>query len=484
MRLRTLRTSFRKALLPAGRLCLNGARSSGFGVGPKLILLTVLYVATPAAAQYASVTGSVPSGPASDEILRLTLRDAVNMALHYNLGAIESAQNAQMARGQRLIALSNLLPQVSAGVSENVAQTSLATLGIKSLPGIPSVLGPYGFSTVDVSLSQTFFSVESIQRFRAARTAEQAARLSYDDTLDVVTLSVGNAYLHVIELNSRIEAQQAQVRNAQALYDQAYREYQAGTNPRIEATRTEVQLHTEEYNLSVARNNFAIARLTLARAIGLPLEQAFEIADQLPYPDVNPPSVEDALKTAYSLRSDLRAALDSQKAAQQALAAAKSERFPVATLRGDYGDVGTTFDHSHGNFSVEAGVRIPLFTGGRVKGDVTQADAALQQRKAEAENVRGQVDFDVRTAFLNLDAAKEQVDVAQRNVALANDNLARSKDRFTSGVTDSVEIVQSEQSLASANDQYITSVYNRNLAELMLARALGVTRELPTVHWR
>jgi len=113
-----------------------------------------------------------------------------------------------------------------------------------------------------------------------------------------------------------------------------------------------------------------------------------------------------------------------------------------------------------GNFSVQAGVRIPIFTGGRIKGDITQAEAALRQRKAEAENTRGQVDYDVRTAFLNLNADKEQVDVAQKNVALANENLARSKHRFTSGVTDSVEVVQSEQSLASANDQYITSVYN------------------------
>jgi len=133
-------------------------------------------------------------------------------------------------------------------------------------------------------------------------------------------------------------------------------------------------------------------------------------------------------------------------------------------VNGDYGDVGTTFGHSNGNFSVQAGVRIPIFTGGRIKGDITQAEAALRQRKAEAENTRGQVDYDVRTAFLNLNADKEQVDVAQKNVALANENLARSKDRFTSGVTDSVEVVQSEQSLASANDQYITSVYNHNLA--------------------
>jgi outer membrane protein TolC len=480
MRLRNFKTIRLNTFLSTARVAWkSGLRHSDSGRVVKLVLLAVLSIVTPAATQNTGVTGvlgSVPSGPASNEILRLTLRDAINMALRYNLGAIESGENAQITRGQRLIALSNLLPQVSAGVFENVAQTSLVTLGVKHLPGIPSVIGPFSYSTVDASLSQTLFSFESIQRFRAARTAEQAAQLSYKDTLDVVTLTVGNAYLQVIETSSRIEAQQAQVRNAQALYDQAVEEYQAGTSPRIDATRTEVQLHTEEYNLSVARNNFAIAKLTLARAIGLPLGQAFDTGDQLPYSDINPPTVEDALKTAYSSRSDFRAALDSQKAAQQGLSAARGERYPVVAMNGDYSDVGATFGHSHGNFNVQAGVSIPIFTGGRIKGDITQAEAALQQRKAETENTRGQVDYDVRTAFLNLNAAKEQVDVAQRNVALANENLGRSKDRVTSGVTDSVEVVQSEQSLASANDQYITSVYNHNLAKLMLARAVGVAR--------
>jgi outer membrane protein TolC len=480
MRLSNLKTIRLNTLLSAGRVAQNiDPRHPDSRRVIKFVLLGILCIVTPAEAQYSGVTGvigSVPSGPPSNEVLRLTLRDAINMALRYNLGAIESGENTQITRGQRLIALSALLPQVSAGVSENVAQTSLATLGIKHLPGIPNVLGPYSYSSVDASLSQTLFSFESIQRFRAARTAEQAAQLSYKDTLDVVTLTVGNAYLEVIETSSRIQAQQALVRNAQALYDQAIEEYQAGTSPRIDATRTEVQLHIEEYNLSVARNNFAIAKLTLARAIGLPLGQAFDIVDQLPYADINPPTVEDALKTAYSSRSDFRAALDSQKAAQQILSAAKGERYPVVAVNGSYGDVGATFAHSNGNFSVQPEVRIPVFTGGRIKGDITQAEAELRQRKAEAENTRGQVDYDVRTAFLNLNAAKEQVDVARRNVALANENLGRSKDRFTSGVTDSVEVVQSEQSLANANDQYITSVYNHNLAKLMLARAVGVAR--------
>jgi outer membrane protein TolC len=452
-------------------------------------MATIVSFGLPAASQYnlgmgtttqssgsgGAFTGSVPSGPATNDVLHLTLRDAITQALRYNLATIESGEDARIARGQRLLALSKLLPQVSVGASENVEQIDLATFGLR-LPGIPTIVGPFSYSSVDANLSQTLFSFESIQRFRAARTAEQAAQLSYNDVLDVVTLAIGNAYLQVIEADSRIAAQRAQVENARALYEQARDQEQAGTAPRIDVTRTEVQLHTEEYNLSIARNNFAVAKLDLARAIGLPLGQEFDLSDQLPYSDINPPSVDDALRMAYRSRNDFRSALDSEKAAAQTLSATKGERLPVLAAGGDYGDVGTTFGHSHGNFAFQAGVNIPVFTGGRIKGDITQAEAEMRQRKAEAENIRGQIDYDVRTAFLNLNAAKEQVAVAKQNVDLANENLARSKDRFASGVTDSVEVVQAEQSLASANDQYITSLYNHNLAKLSLARALGMAR--------
>jgi len=446
-----------------------------------LASVLLLSVAVSASAQATSrgvssyVSGSVPSGLASDDELHLTLRDSINMALRFNLGAVESGENSRSARGQRLLALSHLLPQVSASAQENVEQASMATLGLK-LPSIPSVIGPYSYTTAGLSASQTLFSVEAVQRLRAARTAEQAAQLDYKDTLDVVTLTVGNAYLQVLQSASRIEVQEAQVRNAQALNDQAVAGYEAGTRPRIDATRTEVQLRSEQYNLIVDRNNLAIAKLTLARAIGLPLGQNFEAADTLPYAAINPPTLDDALKAAYVSRSDYAAALSSEKAAERSLSATKGERLPVLSTSGNYGDTGTTLGHSHGTFGFQAGVSVPLFTGGRIKGEITQADATLRQRKAESENIRGEIDYDVRAAYLNLGAAKEQFEVAEHNVALANENLARSKDRFTSGVADSVEVVQAEQSLASANDQSITSAYNHNLAKLALARALGVAR--------
>jgi outer membrane protein TolC len=343
--------------------------------GAILVAVAGLCFVTTTAAQNSAVSASVPNGTATNEVVRLALRDTIAMALRYNLGTIESAENVRLTRGQRLIALSNLLPQLSAGVFENVDQTSLSTLGFK-LPGVPSVIGPFSYSSADLSISQTLFSFESIQRFRAARTAEQAAQLNYQDTPDVVTLTVGNAYLQVIEASSRIEAQQAQVRNAQALYDQAVEEFQAGTSPRIDATRAEVQFHTEEYNLSVTRNNLAIAKLALARAIGLPLGQQFEVTDQLPYADIIPSTIEDALKTAYHSRSDFRSALDTQKAAERTLSATKGEQYPVIAANGSYGDVGSTFGQSHGTFNFQAGVSVPLFTGGRIKGDITQAEAA------------------------------------------------------------------------------------------------------------
>jgi len=451
---------------------------------PVLLVLVSILLLTSALAVSAqtsqppstSISGSVPTGQATAEIRHLTLRDAMEMALSYNLGAVESEENSRAVRGQRLQTLSALLPQVSVGFTHNNAQVTSASLGITS-PLIPQVIGPFSYSTVVASVNQIVFNVESIRRFRAAQSAEQAASLSYDDTLDLVTLAVGNAYLLVIDSASRINASQAQVQIAQALYDQARNALEAGTSPKIDVTRTSVQLHTEQFSLSVARNNMAIAKLTLARAIGLPLGQVFDVANELPYADLGPQSVDEALGTAYGTRSDFQAAQHAVESAQQNLAAARAQRYPALAVSGDYGWQGAGwFSGTHNIFAVQTGISVPVLTSGRIESAQVQAQAALQQRRAEAENVRGQVDYDVRTALLNLQAAKEQVAVASENVNLADENLARARERFAAGVTDSVEVVQAQQSVSSANDQYITGVYSHNLAKLQLARAMGVAR--------
>ena len=424
------------------------------------------------------LSGSVPTGAASSDVRHLTLHDAIDMALRYNLGAIEGDVNTRTARSQRLQALSALLPQVGVGVSYNNAQVTAASLGFSSAPilPIPPVIGPFHYSTVAASVSQVVLNVESIRRLQAAQAAEQAAQLSYDDVLDVVTLTVGNGYLQVLDAASRIDVTESQVRNAQALYGQAVEAFEAGTSPKIEVTRTSVQLHTEQFNLTVARNNLAILKLNLARAIGLPLGQAFDLVDRLPYADLVPQSVDDALGKAFSTRADYRATELAVESAQHQLAAARAQRYPALSVNGDYGRQGVTLGSTRNIFAVQAAVNVPVFTSGRIESEVAQAEASLEQRQAERDNLRGQIDYDVRTALFNLQAATEQIAVARENVDLANENLGRSQERFAAGVTDSVEVVQAQQSLSSANDQYIVGTYSHNLAKLELARAIGVAR--------
>jgi len=472
----------RRAIDPPGldhsRLARDTAWSTCLRAASALLSLTVAVAAQAQTARpvVSQTSGSVPAGAATNEVRHLTLHDAVDMGLRYNLGAIESTENVRVARGQRLHALSSLLPQVSVGASYNRARVSAASIGLSSVPGflIPAAIGPFGYSTIFASASQVVLNVESIRRLRAAQDAEQASSLSRNDMLDLVTLTVGNAYLQVIDAGSRIDATEAQVRNAQALYNQASDALEAGTSPRIDVTRTAVQLHTEQFNLTVARNTLAIARLNLARAIGLPLGQAFDLADRLPYADLDPLSVDDALRTAFESRADFRAAQEATESAQHTVDAARAQRFPTLSVSGDYGRQGVTLGNTERIFSLLAGANVPIFTGRRIESEQTQAEAALQQRQAEREDLRGQIDYDVRTALLNLQAAKEQVTVARENVALANENLARSQERFAAGVTDSVEVVQAQQALSDANDQFISGAYSHNLAKLQFARAIGV----------
>jgi len=450
-----------------------------FAASVLLCLLSALVVQAQTGQSPAPQTsGSVPAIGGTHDIRHLTLTDAIDMAMRYNVGAVESAENARSARGQRLQSLSALLPQVSVGASRTRSQVDAASLGFTTVPGvpIPAVIGPFSYSTATAIASQNVLNIESIRRFQAARTAEQAAQLSHDDLLDVVTLTVGNAYLQIIDAASRIEATDAQVRNAQALYGQAVDALNAGTSSKIDVTRTSVQLHTEQFNLTVARNNEAIAKLNLARAIGLPLGQPFDLADSLPYADLDPQSVDDALRAAYDSRADFRAAQQTVESAQHQFEAARAQRYPTFAVNGDVGWQGATLATSRNIFSVQAAIAMPLFTGRRIEGEEMQAQSRLRQRQAERENLRGQIDYDVRTALLNLQAAKEQVAVARENVDLANENLARSQERFAAGVTDSVEVVQAQQSLSSANDQYFTGTYSHNLAKLQLARAIGVAR--------
>jgi outer membrane protein TolC len=429
-------------------------------------------VTIPASVSQNGFTGSVPSGNATLEVLPISFLDAIDRGLKQNLGLLLSSDNTLAARGEKWKELSNLLPNVSAKGEENVQQTSLTALGFR-LPSLPRVIGPFNYFDIRASLTQSLFNWNYIQKERAAVENLKAAVYSYKDARELVVLVAGNAYLQAIAGGARVETAEAQVMTAQTLYNRAVDQQKAGVIPAIDVLRSQVQLQSRQQQLISARNDFAKQKLTLARVIGLPLGQEFTLSDKAPYEALVPPTLEEALKRAYASRADYQAALAQGRSAELSRRAATAEHYPSLDLEGDYGAIGVNPGTSNGTFHVAGTINIPIFEGGKAHANVLQAEAALRQAKARLEDLRGQIDNDVRNALLDLNAAADQVQVARSSVDLAEQTLAQAQDRFSAGVTDTLEVVQAQESVASAHESYISSLYAHNLAKVELARSLG-----------
>ncbi|HEV2177351.1 MAG TPA: TolC family protein [Terriglobia bacterium] len=421
--------------------------------------------------------GSVPDAKPTPGVLQLTIKDALDRGLKHNLGLLLDSEATRVERGRRWNALSELLPHVSAHVSETTQQVNLKALGIPSFPGLPSVVGPFSVFDARANLSQSVFNFGSLENLKAAAKNVQAAQYTAKDARDLVLLVVGNAYLLANADAARVEAAEAEMNTAAALHDKAQDMLKAGLTPSIDELRAKVELQTRQQQLIVARNDFAKQKLNLARAIGLAEGQEFTLAEKTPYAPFEPPSLENELGRAFASRSDYQSALAQLRAAELARKAAAAERYPSLGLNADYGDIGLEPGNSHGTFSVAGTLSLPLFQGGRIKGDIIEADALLKQRRAEVADLHARIDYEVRTARLDLKAASDQVGVAKSQLDLAQQTLAQAQDRFGAGVVDNLEVVQAQDNVAAANDAYISSLYAHNVSKVQLARAVGVAEQ-------
>ncbi|MBO0912088.1 MAG: TolC family protein, partial [Acidobacteria bacterium] len=421
---------------------------------------------------------SVPEGKATGTVLPLSFREALDRALRNNLGLLISTDNSLAARGAKWQELSRLLPNVHGEATQAAEQIDLAAQGFRfNVPGIPQVIGPIGTFDARAYVTAPLFDWNAIQRERGAKANEAAARYNYKSARDLVVLATGNEYLLTIAAASRVDAVQAEVETAQALSSRAHDQQTAGVSPAIDTLRAQVELQTRQQQLIVTRNDYAKQKLNLARTIGLPVGQEFNLTDQEPYQPLTPLSIEQALQRAYTSRSDYQAAAQQVLAAERFRRAAVAEHYPTVDFTGNYGASGVNIGNSHGVFFAGATLDIPIFAGGRARADILQAEAELRQSRQQLENLRAQIDYDVRTALLDLNAAADQVQVAKSALDLASQTLSQARDRFTAGVTDNLEVVQAQESVASANDNYISSLYAHNVAKVSLARAIGFAEE-------
>jgi outer membrane protein TolC len=428
-----------------------------------------------------SFLGSVPTGQATGTTLALSLSDALARALKYNLGVIESGQDTRAARAVRLRELNALLPNLAARVSAAREQINLRAEGFFiSIPGvpIPTIVGPFEVEDARAYLSQELFNRSDIKNWKSAAESERASKDTYRSDRNLVVLTTGDAYLAVIADTATVTSVGAQVKTAQTLYDNDLDLNKHGVIASIDLLRAHVELQTQQQRLIAAQNQFDIDKLALARVIGLPKGQVFSLTDSVPYTPLASMTLNQALQEAYATRPDYLSAEAQVRAAELALEAAGAENDPSLSTATDFGDIGSpNFGTSHETFSFALTLNIPVFQGSRVRADKLQANSALQQRKAELADLDGKIDDQVRTAFFNLKSSSRLVSVARSNINLAGQTLAQAQDRFKAGVADNLEVVQAQESVASANQSYIASLYSFNVAKLSLAQALGVAEQ-------
>jgi len=423
-----------------------------------------------------SFQGSVPAGQATAETIGISLNDAIQRGLKNNLGVILSGTQTASAKAQKLSDLQPLLPDVEFNAVEAVQQVDLAAEGLR-IPGFPTIIGPFGYTDLRGSLTWSLLNIKSLRTYLAAKHNFRAAQLSDQDARDMVVLAVGNAYLMVLADEGLVDSYQAQVATSKVSLDQASASHEAGTAPRIDVLRAQVDYQSQQQGLIVAQNRLEKDKLALARAIGLPLEQKFNLTDTEPYAPFDHMDVGALVKQAHANRKDLAAMMEQTIAAEEQRKGATADRYPTIRFNGDYGVIGPNLGTSHGTGSAQGTLSVPLFKEFSLRGEAEIAQSQLDTQKAQTSDMSAQVDADVRDALLDIEATEKQVDVARSSVDLAREALSDAQQRYANGVSDNLAVSDAQQSVAQANNQYVVSLYRNDVAKLNLARSLGAGQD-------
>jgi outer membrane protein TolC len=464
--------------MPSGSGDAQGGRATV--VRPAIAALTASVAAlTPAMQTQPPVVGGAGATMRRQFSGVLTLREAIQRGLAYNLTVVGMANAIGQARGQQRTARSALMPNVSGDFSANEQQVNLSAMGVRiEIPGttVPDLVR---FNVVDLHarLSQTIVNLNGLNNYRAARETVQANELSLEDSRDLIVLTVGGAYLEALAARARLQSTRAQIDTATAIHERAVQQRGAGLATPIDVNRALVQTLTAQQRLAGLDADFAKRKINLSRLIGMPPTDQYDLGPDVPFAAAPARTVDEAVKQAIEGRSDVKASEAQVRAAERTLAAAQASRLPSVTLNGEYGGNRASGKPAHPVFSIGGTVRVPIWEGGRAAGAIEQATFALSQRRAELDDLKGQIEADVRKAYLDLRAAAGQVETSQTSLQLTRDTLAMTRQRFDAGVGDNISVIQSQESVAAAEFDYINSVFSHNLAKLGLARNVGRASE-------
>ena len=405
--------------------------------------------------------------------LKLTLRDAVQLALKQNPRVILANLGVAQSEQERNIARSALLPQVGGHAGETVNRVNLeSSIGFR-FPGFSQHVGPYRYEQIGAGFNAAVLDLTLWRRYRASQAGIDTSRAQETTVREESVLLVVSQYLGSQRAAADVEAARSRVDLAQALYDQAADLLKNGVGTGIDALRSNVQLQNEKQHLIVARTQLETALYALARLLNVDPKQRVELADAVSFFDTPEVNLDQTLERAWQTRPELRQILAQQQRAQLELRVAGDARLPKVSVSGFWAEQGLNNSNAIPVYSYSANLDVPLFTGGRIQAERSRAELAIRQLKQQEQEVRNRIVLDVQTSIAQLGSARSEVDVAKLGIELARQEVEQSRDRFQAGVTNNVEVIQAQDGLARASDNQIAAFYRYNQARADLAHSVG-----------
>jgi len=439
-----------------------------------IILLSLLASGTTVGAPSSPQAPALPAN-SPNPALRLTLNQAVGLALKQNPTAQIAILAAAQSEQDKNIARADLLPQATARISDEAQKINLRAQfgGVPAFPGLPKTLGPFQLFSAGPSVTAPVFDLTLWQRFQAARNTASASKANSLSTREQVILLVVSQYIGTLRAVANVEASQSRVELAQALYDQAADLQKEGVGTGIDTLRANVELQNEKQRLLEAENDRETSLYGLSRLLNLDPRQKIELADSLSFFETPQPEVQASIAEAMANRQEWKALASQIKAAEHQKKAAQVSRLPNVRFDGEFAYVGNSGSTTLPTYTYEASVNLPLFTGGRIRAEVLSSDLEIRKLEEQSADLRNQIALDVKTSLLNLDSARSEVQVANLGVQLSKEEVDQARDRFKAGVANNIEVIQAQDSLSRANDNQIAALYRFNQARADLARAIG-----------
>ncbi len=414
-----------------------------------------------------------PNAPT--DTLKLSLEQSVALAIKQNPTQQIAVINAAESIQDKNITRADLLPQADLRVADSANRVNVRAQfgGLPLFPGIPGHIGPYQLFSAGPSFGSSIFDFSLWKRYQAALSNVNASKADSLTTREQVILLVVSQYIGTLRSVANVEASRSRVELAQALYDQAADLQKEGVGTGIDTLRANVELQNEKQRLIEAENDRDASLFGLSKLLNLDPRQKIELADSLSFFDTPQPDVNASIEDALSSRQEWKAIEAQQKSAKLEKQASQYQRLPSLRFDGNWAYLGTSSGNGIPTYQYQASVNMPLFTGGRIRAEVVKADLELQKIDQQKADLRNQIALDVKTALLNLQSARSEVQVANLGVQLAKEEVDQARDRFKAGVANNIEVISAQDSLSRANDNQIAALYRFNQARADFARAVG-----------